>query len=105
MFITYDKKNYIIWGSDLDDKKSVVDALENIQYYNKHGKIYDPDPDIAPDLNTIKCSSELYEIISIDGTYETFPWIIKDGVAEYVEDPLKELRKVCIEVYKRSQFS
>lgn len=98
MFITYDAKdpNWTIWGSAYDDNKSVLDAWTNVRYYNRHGKTDREDEDVVPIFNTIPCSKELFDMVELNGADENFPWVVRDGVAEYVENPLYELRHLLV---------
>ena len=98
MFITYDAldPNWTIWGSSIDDNGSVMNAWENVRYYNLRGKVDEEDKDVVPTFNTIPCSKELFDIVESDGADENFPWVIKDGTAEYVENPLDELRNLLV---------
>ncbi len=105
MFITYDAKdpNWTIWGCDYDDNGSVLDAWKNVHYYNRYGKKNKKDEDVVPMLSTIRCSKKLFDMVELNGADENFPWIIKYGVAEYVDNPLKELRQLLL-TQNRSQL-
>jgi hypothetical protein len=88
MFVTYDTNTYTIWGSACSENSSKTDALECIYQYEKHNDKLDP----KPKLNTIPCSEELFDLVEIDGAWEGTTWVIKNGIATYVDDPLAELR-------------
>ena len=96
MFITYDTKdpNWTIWGCGYDDNESVLNAWKRIREYDPYdGSDYEP---YEPKFCTMPCSKAMFDIVESDGATEDFPWVIRDGVAEYVDDPLKELRQLML---------
>ena len=106
MFITYDAKdpNWTIWGCDYDEDGSVLNAWKAIRYYNPYdGSDREP---YEPRFVTIPCSRELFDMVQYcpvvladspsDSATEDLSWIIKYGIAEYVDNPLKELRQLLL---------
>jgi hypothetical protein len=106
MYITYDAKdkNWTIWGCDLDDNGSVLNAWRHIRKYDPYdGSDREP---YEPRFRTIPCSKDLFEFISYELEYlevgdwdwvdVKIPWVIKNGIATYVDDPLGELRALMI---------
>ena len=112
MFITYDAKdpNWTIWGCDYDDNGSELNAWKAIREYDPYdGSDREP---YEPRFVTILCSKDLFEFVSYELEYDKsrdwmdvkIPWVIRHDVAEYVDDPLKELRQILL-TQNRSQFS
>lgn len=90
MYATYDEES-VIWGSGESECESIIDANTQVKLYFGYKSSYPP-----PKLTTCVCSDELYQIIVEDGGYG-IPWVIKDGVMEYIEVSEKKMKELIYE--------